>query len=222
MKTRIPSILFTFLLLGATTSACNEALLDLGANDVDAGGATLAAEQEAGLTSAKAGCTEWIDDDIHLAAEGECAGTCSPSESRPAEGTHFALPSMKRFIDLTGGAWLRCSGTFGPDDTVGVEFAPGCRLFFLRYDGSGQLTRGTEIRHQGVLGIYDPATSLYTRRIDLKTTEGGTVSYDVSMQTCPKALVLTPTTSLPGRSPTRVVLRPARERDGGPPTTFPR
>lgn len=201
-------------------SACNQALLDLGENaGIEQNGPSLTSEDAGALS--RAGCTEWIDDDIHLASEGECDGTCSPdAKLDPAGSVDF--PTMKSFIDQTGGAWRRCgTGQFGPSDTIGVEFAPGCRLYFLNYDEAGKLTRGTEIRHQGVFGIYDPAKSRSVRSIVLTTTTGRT-TYDVALQRCPKALVLTPTPTVPGRAAERVVLRPARETDGGFVGTFPR
>ena len=98
----------------------------------------------------------------------------------------------------------------------------GCRLFFLKYDSTGALTRGSEIRHQGVYGIFDPARAPDARRIDFKTSDGTRITYEVTLTKCPKTLVLTEVDTLPGRAGARVVLTPARVGDGGPPDTFPR
>lgn len=221
MSTRFFVALATALVGGAAVlPACNAAILDLGQNaPLDGSVGPTLSNEDAGILAAKAGCSEWIDEDVQAANANECDGSCSVAPEDPT----FPFPTMKRFVDLTGGAWLRCAGApFGPTDTIGVELAPGCRLYFLHYDADGKVSRGTEIRHQGVMGIYDPPTRTDLRRIDIKTTEG-TKSYDAYVTRCPKALVLTPVgQDLPGRATMPIVLRPARETDGGTLGTFPR
>ena len=105
--------------------------------------------------------------------------------------------------------------------TLGVELAPGCRMYFLRRDEAGKLTRGTEVRHQGLYGIFDPVPEGKRRRIEVKTLEGGKTTYEVTVYSCPKALVLEEAEPPPGKAPKRVVLLLARETDGGFPGTFP-
>jgi hypothetical protein len=209
------SLAFSTALVAFT--ACSTNLLDLGTNVDGDGGAGLLSSDGA-IAVARASCTEWSDDDVQSAQAGECPGSCTESPG----GELAAFPTMKQFIDQTGGPWLSCRGSvFGPSDTIGVEFAPGCRLFFLKRDSTGALTRGSEIRHQGVYGIFVPATDKFARRIDLKLSDGSRTTYEVKLQLCPKTLVLTRTDSLPGRAVEIIRLTPAREEDGGPPGTFP-
>jgi len=210
------------LLVAGGVSACDTALLDLGANVADAGPAapTLASEDAGGLATSTLGCADWFTDDVLAARATECGGTCSPSAQPPTEASHVPFPTKKRFVELTGGPWTLCSGAFGPSGTVGVEIAPGCRIYFLQYDERGQLTRGTEAHHAGVFGIRDPATNPLVRRIEVTVPGAGAVSYDVSIQTCPRALVLTPV-GAPPPADERIVLQRAVERDGGPVGTFP-
>ncbi|MBK8215523.1 MAG: hypothetical protein IPK71_17460 [Myxococcales bacterium] len=203
--------------LALVVGACEARVLDLGENSPspDAGPAPLGAD--ATVTVSRAGCTEWIDDDVAAVQAVECGGTCAP-----APNAHEAdLPTMKSFIDQTGGPWLYCAGNLGPSDTLGVELAPGCRMYFLRRDEAGKLTRGTEVRHQGLYGIFDPVPEGKRRRIEVKTLEGGKTTYEVTVYSCPKALVLEEAEPPPGKAPKRVVLIRARETDGGFPGTFP-
>lgn len=213
---RVAARLLTVACIAAIVGACEARVLDLGENVVasDASPTPLATDAEANV--ARAGCTEWIDDDVTAARAGECSGTCSPRDEAPT----LALPTMKSFIDKTGGPWVNCEGNLGPTDTLGVELAPGCRLYFLLRDEAGRLTRGTEIRHQGLYGIFDPVPSGKKRRVEVKTLDGAKSTYEVTLYDCPKALVLEEAEPLPGKAPKRVVLTPARESDGGSPGTF--
>ena len=94
-----------------TCVACSTNVLDLGTNTVADGGPS-ALSLDGGLTTVAAGCTEWIDDDIHAAQEGECAGSCTVSKG----GERQPFASRKAFIDHTGGPWFTCDGSapFGP------------------------------------------------------------------------------------------------------------
>jgi hypothetical protein len=213
---RVAARTLTLACVAAIVGACEARVLDLGENVVpaDAAPAPLGVDAEANV--ARAGCTEWINDDVTAARAGECSGSCSPGDGAPT----LALPTMKSFIDKTGGPWTNCEGNLGPSDTLGVELAPGCRLYFLLRDGAGRLTRGTEIRHQGLYGIFDPVPFGKKRRVEVKTLEGQKTTYEVTLYDCPKALVLEEAEPLPGKAPKRVVLVPARESDGGSPGTF--
>jgi hypothetical protein len=213
---RVARIL-TVACFAAIAGACEARVLDLGENVAAADASPAPLGADAAVTVARAGCTEWIDDDVAAAQAGECPGTCAPEDGAPAA----SFPTMKSFIDKTGGPWLYCSGNLGPTDTLGVELAPGCRMYFLRRDETGRLTRGTEIRHQGLYGIFDPVLEGKKRRIEVKTLEGAKTTYEVTLHECPKSLVLDEAEPPPGKAPKRVVLVPARERDGGPPGTFP-
>ena len=203
--------------LALVVGACEARVLDLGENSPSPDASPSPLGADATVAVARAGCTEWIDDDVAAAQVGECQGSCSPEPDAPAA----ALPTMKSFIDKTGGPWLYCSGNLGPSDTLGVELAPGCRMYFLRRDEAGKLTRGTEIRHQGLYGIFDPVVAGKKRRIEVKTLEGAKTTYEVTLHECPRSLVLDEAEPAPGKAPKRVVLVPAREKDGGPPGTVP-
>ena len=210
------SLAFSTALVAFT--ACSTNLLDLGTN-VEGDGGTGLLSADGAIAASRASCTEWSDDDVHSAQAGECPGSCTEDPKSELA----AFPTMKHFIDQTGGPWFSCGGpAFGPTDTIGVEFAPGCRLFFLKRDSTGALTRGSEIRHQGVYGIFDPATDKFARRIDFKLSDSTRITYEVKLRLCPKTLVLTRTDTLPGRAGEVIRLTPAREPDGGLPGTFPR
>jgi hypothetical protein len=160
-------------------SACDPRIVDVGANDVGVG-------LGPATTGSQYGCAEWIEEELLVLREGACAGACGMVGGAP-----YALGSKKELIAATAGQWLFCGGTsFGPQDAIGVEFAPGCRLYFLRYDPGGVIVRGTEASFQGRYGIHDPRPAGEPRRIDVETFEQPTTTFLVTADRCPERLEL--------------------------------
>lgn len=213
-KTSCSLAFFAFCALVSGT-ACTANVLDLGANATGNGAGPLSVE--GGVSVARAGCTEWFDDEVAASFANECAGSCTPFDT-----DRETFPTMRSFVVKSGGPWLWCSGRFGPTDSVGVEFAPGCRMYFLKYDTTGALTRGTEIRQQAAFGIFDPSPTPTARRIEVKTFDGTRTTYEITLTHCPKTMVLTEVDPLPGHAPTQIVLSTARLPNGELPGTFPK
>lgn len=186
------SLFVTAVTTAIATSACSTAVLDLGENVPDAAGptTTFPSLAEAGVTPSAYGCAEWIDDEVREERLGACGAQCGDVAS---ENSLFPLDSKKNVIAGTAGQWLRCSGSFGPDDTVGVEFAPGCRLYFLQRDADGKFVRGTVARLQAKFDIHDPRPAGQPRKLDVHFPDDRHVTYELAVGKCPSVLRLTST-----------------------------
>lgn len=90
----------------------------------------------------------------------------------------------------TAGRWAFCSDHLGPDDAVGVEFAPGCRLFFLTFDANGIAVRGTESAYQADYDIFDPRPSGVPAQIDVHLSPTNTLTMEVEAFGCPERVRL--------------------------------
>jgi hypothetical protein len=167
-----------------TVTACNARIVDVGTND--AGNATPSTSNvDAGLVPSQYGCAEFIDDQVQAHRQGVCGGTCAATPAMP-----YPLDSKADVIAATAGQWLYCAGTLGPVEAVGIEFTPGCRVFFLRKDANGVVARGTEARFQASYDIYDPRPDGMPRRIDIHIDDRTTITFDVEAWKCPEHLRL--------------------------------
>jgi hypothetical protein len=187
-------------------SACDARVVDVGANDSATGVAT-ASSLDGGVVKSSYGCAEWIDDELYALRDGGCGGAC---ESTPADP--YMLESKQSLIAASAGQWLYCEGSLGPEGAIGVEFAPGCRLYFLRRDLDGTIVRGTEKAFQAEYDIYDPRPEGTPRRIDIHVDPETTLTFDVVAYRCPEHLRLL----APGK---RLELAPGYEEQGRPDPT---
>lgn len=194
MATSIRAGLFVVLagagivLLGAGTQACNARVIDIGRNDASA--AALGTPLPDGAQLSAYGCAEWIDDELYSLREGSCPGYCvSPSTDAPRDKS-YPLDSKKGIMAATAGEWLFCGNHFGPEGAVGIEFAPGCRLYFLRRDTDGTLVRGTERAFQMAYDIYHPRPEGMPARIDVHLDDEDTLTMTVDVNRCPESLRL--------------------------------
>ncbi|MDB4936955.1 MAG: hypothetical protein JWP87_3927 [Labilithrix sp.] len=169
---------------GTAISACRARIVDVGANDASSAGPT-SSTLDGGLARSQYGCADVIDEDLASLRQGACGGQCSSTPAGP-----YGLESKQATIAAMAGQWLTCEGTFGPADSVGVEFAPGCRVFFLRKDEDGAVVRGTEARFQATYDIYDPRSEGTPRRIDVHIDDQTTLTFDVVAHRCPEHLQL--------------------------------
>jgi hypothetical protein len=169
---------------GITVTACNARIVDVGANDAGSA-APRSTDLDAGLVPSQYGCAEFIDDQVQTLRQGVCGGTCSETPATP-----YPLDTKANVIAATAGQWSYCEGTLGPVEAVGIEFTPGCRVFFLRKDASGVVVRGTEARFQASYDIYDPRPEGMPRRIDIHFDDRTTVTFDVEAFKCPEHLRL--------------------------------
>lgn len=169
---------------GAAASACDARIVDVGANDGDPSTAS-PSSLDGGLVKSAYGCAEWIDEELYALRDGGCGGAC---ESTPADP--YVLDSKQTLIAATAGEWLYCEGSLGPAGAIGVEFAPGCRLYFLRRDDDGNIVRGTEKAFQAKYDIFDPRPEGQPRRIDVHVDDETTVTFDVVAYRCPEHLRL--------------------------------
>ncbi len=164
-------------------SACAPRLLDLGTTD---GGPVPTASEDAAPIENDYGCVSTTDTDLATLRGETCAGACTVSGADA-----YALDTQKTLVAATSGEWLFCgASSLGPATAIGVEFAPGCRLFFLRRDASGSIVRGTESDDQASYDIYDLRSPAAPRKIDVHLNDGRTVAYDVAVTHCPNELTL--------------------------------
>jgi hypothetical protein len=185
MRHAVPTALraASFFVLAALAMAagCTTRTVDLGANE--AGGSAPLGGQV--VNGSQYGCDEWNDEEMSALRGGVCAASCSATGE-----DMYALGSKRAVMAATAGQWLFCSADlFGPPGVVGVEFAPGCRVFFLRHDSEGNLVRGVEQRWQASYDI-DPVPGATIGRIDLHLDHTTTMGLEVTAYRCPERLHL--------------------------------
>jgi hypothetical protein len=165
-------------------SACNARVVDVGTNDASAANVD-PASLDGGLSKSNYGCAEWVDEELYALREGSCGGMCSSEPESP-----WKLDSKQAVIAASAGQWMYCEGHLGPEDAIGVEFAPGCRLYFLRKDADGVTVRGTEARFQARYDIYQPRSGSSPHPIDIHIDDVQTLTFDVVAYRCPERLRL--------------------------------
>jgi hypothetical protein len=145
------------------------------------------ATPDAATTGENLICPTFRDDEINALRGHTCDGSCSDGFASP-----YALATPTEIVAATAGMWLFCgSKPFGPDDAIGIEFAPGCRIFFLRRDSVGTPVRGTEASYQANFDVYDVTGSDAPRRIVLEFSETSKIVLAVRAAACPNRLELT-------------------------------
>jgi hypothetical protein len=183
------AIRFGFLLsFGAgLASACAVRHIDLGVTGVDDPSLDPRANAATPLPPAY-GCGDWIDQELNALRAGSCNGLCTSSPASPPN--LYDLRDKPSMMAATAGRWTFCSGHLGPDGAEGMEFGPGCRIFFLRFDDAGVATRGTEAAWQADYDIFDPRPEDAPARIDLHWSATDTTTFGVVAYRCPERLVL--------------------------------
>jgi hypothetical protein len=171
------------VLVAAFAPACEVRHVELGAGGLDAGTAPLA-RFDAAPTSAY-GCGDWIDNELNALRTGACEGHCDSTPREP-----YDLDGKLSIMAGTAGRWAYCGGHLGPADAIGIEFAPGCRLFFLKYDANSIAVRGTEASYQADYDMLDPRPEGAPAQIDVHLTPTNTVRMDVEAFRCPERVVL--------------------------------
>jgi hypothetical protein len=131
------------------------------------------------------GCPTWIDAELNARRAGACEGLCGE-----AVASEYDLHDNVEVLAGTAGRWAFCDARIGPPDAVGIEFVPGCRLFFLRYDDAGTAVRGTESEYQADFDVFDRSSTNGVARIDLHFSPTATTSFDVNAFRCPEAVTL--------------------------------
>jgi hypothetical protein len=175
----------------ATSASCARQDVNVGENDAAPVSPSVAATDGAVFPSGY-GCANWVDSELTSLRGSTCTGGCMSSL-----GTLYALATQEELEAATAGQWLYCSlPPFGPRDAVGIEFAPGCRLYFLVMDAKGEISRGTLLDYQAAFDIYDLSMQSAPRRIDIKLRgDAGADSedvftYDVRASACPNVVQL--------------------------------
>ena len=181
--------------------ACNARIVDVGLNDAESvpSASTI---PDTGLAASAYGCAEWIDEELYALRDGGCGGSCETVPQDP-----YGLDSKQEVMAATAGQWLYCSGTLGPGSAIGIEFAPGCRLYFLRRDADGNLVRGTERAYQAKYDIFHPRPANTAARIDVHLDEAQTLTFDVTADRCPERVRLV-TRGMPAIDLARSVAQP--------------
>lgn len=189
VRSRLPIVplvctaLAAFALVG---SACNARLVDVGAHDADSV-PSASSVADGGVARSAYGCAEWIDDELYALREGGCSGFCG---NTGVDDAPYPLDSKRDVMAATAGEWLFCEGSLGPEGAIGVEFAPGCRLYFLRRDGDGIVVRGTERSYQAAYDIHHPRPANAPARIDVHIDDERTLTFEVVANRCPERLRL--------------------------------
>lgn len=174
-----------------TSASCARQTVDVGTNDAAAVEPTVAAT-DGGVFPSGYGCANWVDSELMSLRGATCTGACDA-----AFGPLYALRTQQELEAATAGAWLFCGGSpFGPKDAVGIEFAPGCRLFFLVKDQNGEITRGTLAAYQASFDIYDLSAAGSPKRVDINlrgdagAASEDTITLDVRASACPNRVEL--------------------------------
>jgi hypothetical protein len=186
-RDRLRSVLACGALLSAGIVACATRTVDVGRNDPSPVAPTQIAD--AGLAPSQYGCPAWKDDEIRALRGTTCAGTCGGDG-----GAAYGLGSQTELVAATAGQWLFCAPPpFAPSGAIGIEFAPGCRIFFLLRDATGAVVRGTEAAFQASFDVYDLTDPGAPRRVDLHLPDGTTEAWDVRAAACPNTVDFTST-----------------------------
>ena len=172
--------------------ACDARIIDIGLNDAESV-PSASSVLDGGLVKSAYGCAEWIDDELYALRDGGCSGFCPGAADKTSP---YPLDSKQDVMAATAGEWLFCEGSLGPEGAVGVEFAPGCRLYFLRYDTDGAVVRGTERSYQAAYDIHHPRPADAPARIDVHIDDERTLTFEVVANRCPERLQL----AEPGRA----------------------
>jgi hypothetical protein len=182
------AIAFALAASSALAVSCARQTVDLGRNDASTTTPAAAAQTDAEVFPSGYGCANWLDQDLSTLRGQTCTGGCSD-----ALGTDlYALASQEELEAATAGQWLYCTPTapLGPKEAIGVEFAPGCRLYFLVHDSNGDVARGTMATYQADFDIYDLTDAGAPRRIDVNLAGGDTHTFDVKVSHCPNKVEL--------------------------------
>ncbi len=179
------------LAIVVTSVSCARQTVDVGTNDAAPITPAVVATDGSVFPSGY-GCANWVDSDLMSLRGNTCTGGCSD-----AFGPLYALATQEELEAATAGQWLYCGASpFGPSDAIGIEFAPGCRLFFLVRDQNGDIARGTLQAYQASFDIYDLSAPGAPKRVDINllgdagpATEK-TITLDVRASACPNRVEL--------------------------------
>jgi hypothetical protein len=169
--------------LGAGGVACEVRHVDLTLNENGVQPLT-----NADAAPSQYGCADWIDAELNALRYGACDGKCINTPGSP-----FVLEARdgkRPIMAATAGRWAFCSGQVGPADAVGMEFGPGCRIFFLRYDAAGIAVRGTEAAYQADFDIFDPRADGTPPQISLHLTPTHSITFEIAAHRCPERVQL--------------------------------
>lgn len=179
------------LAMVGTSASCARQDVDVGTNDA-APVTPAVAPTDGAVFPSGYGCANWIDSQLTSLRGATCTGGCMS-----ALGNLYALASHEELEAATAGQWLYCGApAFGPKDAVGIEFAPGCRLYFLVKDSKGEITRGVFTEYQAAFDIYDLTMQSAPKRIDIKlpgdagAASEDTYTFDVRVSACPNVVQL--------------------------------
>jgi hypothetical protein len=181
-----------FVLAVAASSAlgvsCARQTVDLGLNDA-AATSPAAAVTDGAVFPSGYGCANWLDQDLTTLLGQTCIGGCGGGLGKDL----YALASHEELEAATAGQWLYCTTTapLGPKDAIGIEFAPGCRIYFLVHDANGAIIRGTTAAYQADFDIYDLSDGGAPKRIDLTLGPDDVRTFDVKVSHCPNKVELT-------------------------------
>jgi hypothetical protein len=175
------------------STSCARQTVDLGRNDASTTTPAAAAPFDGGVFPSGYGCADWVDQELMDLRGSVCTGACSDKMGKDV----YALSSHEELEAATAGEWLYCTPTspLGPKDAVGLEFAPGCRIYFLVKDANNEIIRGTTAPYQADFDIYDLSDGGAPKRIDINLPLGGgnedVHTFDVKVSHCPNLVELT-------------------------------
>ncbi|MFO0664853.1 MAG: hypothetical protein U0174_12930 [Polyangiaceae bacterium] len=183
-------------------SACATRSFDLGTNEPAVRTET---KEDAGAPKKRVyGCVAWNDDEV-FAKRGEACTSACPNADRIGE--RFTIATQEDVVAVTANKWIFCGQSPFRDvpGARGIEFAPGCRIYLLKFDQEGKLVRGTEQNEQASFDIYVPTGG--APLLDLHFDATHTTQYAIESAKCPNNWLLL------ASSEGDVMLRPVNASD---------
>jgi hypothetical protein len=180
-------------IVAAATIGCEVAVVDLGSNHPDAGGAG----GDGGLDAGTGGSTGPVTtSDCPGVTEAEqqvlYGHPCGGSTCADAMGAARVIGSAAELASVLETQWRTCAGDVPwPAGVVGLEFQPGCTIFLLHDAPDGGVARGVLPEDQGNFNVVETKLGdAVTRTLALYFP---TFTWEVAATTsdCPHRLLLT-------------------------------
>jgi hypothetical protein len=172
----------------ACTQACTQRAIDLGENVIEKPAPVAQVPGDGGLDRFY-GCVAWSDPEVAAVRSPACESECATPEVEASSERHVVV-SARDVVAVTAGQWVFCGESPFPGATgaVGMEFTPGCRIYFLLTDNSPtarRYVRGTTEQLQASFDIDVPSSKASPTRIEVLTNDKQLIGFTIASGKCP-------------------------------------